>query len=482
MSSSHIGKYLKTVFAKIVDNFLLTVAVPFATAAVIVAATTSRSDEFTTLLHSVSNTDVLSIGLLLGTAAVVAIMRRPRAVYLIDYACFRPPHTNRVPAAAFVEHVQHVSQLTERSKRFLTRLYERSGLGEETCVPLVGHYIDPAKYSKFEDGREEAQMAVFSAIDELFSKTRIAPQAIDILVTNCSEFNPTPTFSDMVINRYKMRSDIHHVHLSSMGCSAGLISVELVKNLLQAAPFGANALVVSTETLSGNPYLGNERPMLLPYCLFRMGGAAVLLSTSPTMARFRLRCIMRTLTAASDQSYQCIYKEEDDKGFTGVNLSTDLVAVAARTVKANITSIAPLVLPPSEKLLFAASFAARKLLNGRVKLYIPDFLSVFQHLCIHAGGRAVIDGVQRNFGLSDEKVEPSRMTLHRFGNTSSSSLWYELAYVEAKGRMYKGNQVWMIGFGSGFKCNSAVWECIRPVHDAHGPWANCIDRYPVHIP
>ncbi|XP_066372146.1 3-ketoacyl-CoA synthase 6-like [Miscanthus floridulus] len=480
MSSSPIGKYLKTVFAKIVDNFLLTIAVPFATAAVIVGA--SRSDELTPLLHSVRNTDVLTIGFLLGTAVIVLVMRRPRAVYLIDYACFRPPNTHRVPSAAFVEHVQQVSQWTERSKRFLKRLYERSGLGEETCVPLVGHYIDPYKYSKFEDGREEAEMAVFSAIDELFSKTSIAPQAVDILVTNCSEFNPTPTFSDMIINRYKIRSDIHHVHLSSMGCSAGLISIELVKNLLQAAPFGANALVVSTETLSTNPYPGNERAMLLPFCLFRMGGAAVLLSTSPSMARFRLRCIMRTLTASSDQSYQCIYKEEDDKGYTGVNLSTELVAVAARTVKDNMTSIAPLVLPPSEKLLFAASFTARKLLNGRVKLYIPDFLSVFQHLCIHAGGRAVIDGVQRNFSLSDEKIEPSRMTLHRFGNTSSSSIWYELAYVEAKGRMDKGNQVWMIGFGSGFKCNSAVWECIRPVHDAHGPWADCIDRYPVHIP
>ena len=112
---------------------------PFGTAAVIVGA--SRSDELTTLLRSVRNTDVLTIGFLLGTAVIVLVMRRPRAVYLVDYACFRPPNTHRVPAAAFVEHVQQVSHWTERSVRFLTRLYERSGLGAETFVPLVGHYI-----------------------------------------------------------------------------------------------------------------------------------------------------------------------------------------------------------------------------------------------------------------------------------------------------------------------------------------------------
>jgi 3-ketoacyl-CoA synthase len=84
-------------------------------------------------------------------------------------------------------------------------------------------------------------------------------------------------------------------------------------------------------------------------------------------------------------------------------------------------------------------------------------------------GRAIIDELQRSLNLSDEQVEASRMTLHRFGNTSSSSLWYELAYVDAKGRMRRGDRVWMIGFGSGFKCNSAAWECIEPAVNAEGP-------------
>jgi hypothetical protein len=106
-----------------------------------------------------------------------------------------------------------------------------------------------------------------------------------------------------------------------------------------------------------------------------------------------------------------------------------------------------------------------------------------KHFCIHAGGRAVIDELQKSLKLSAEHVEASRMALHRFGNTSSLSLWYELSYIEAKGRMKKGDRIWQIGFGSGFKCNSAVWKCNRTMKaSTDGAWIDCIDRYPVYIP
>ena len=140
----------------------------------------------------------------------------------------------------------------------------------------------------------------------------------------------------------------------------------------------------------------------------------------------------------------------------------------------------PSVPSATEQLRFALSFIAWKVLSGKFKPYIPDFHKAFEHFCIHAGGRAVIDELQRSLKLSDEQVEASRMALHRFGNTSSSSLWYELAYIEAKGRMRRGDRVWMIGFGSGFKCNSAAWECIAA--NAEEPWATSIHRYPVDVP
>lgn len=47
------------------------------------------------------------------------------------------------------------------------------------------------------------------------------------------------------------------------------------------------------------------------------------------------------------------------------------------------------------------------------------------------------------------------------GNTSSSSIWYELDYVRRQMDLSCGQRVLQIAFGSGFKCNSGVWLCIN---------------------
>jgi 3-ketoacyl-CoA synthase len=132
-----------------------------------------------------------------------------------------------------------------------------------------------------------------------------------------------------------------------------------------------------------------------------------------------------------------------------------------------------------------ATLVAKKLLTmKKVKPYIPDFKLAFKHFCIHASGRAVLDELESNLALTDWHMEPSRMTLHRFGNTSSSSLWYKLAYNEAEGSIRRCHWVWQIAFESGFKCNSAVWRALRSVNPAEetNPWMDEIDRFPVDVP
>ncbi|KAF8670760.1 hypothetical protein HU200_050427 [Digitaria exilis] len=476
-------RLLKALYGLVVNNFLAIVALAFAFS-VLQRGWPISVNDLTAWLHAQRRVHLLTAAILLLAVAKLRRTRRPKDVYLIEYGCFRPKPCYRAPFATCREHAHLMPYLIdEESISFAIRLLERSGLGEETCVPEAYHYMPPDR--SLAASREETELVIFSAVDDVFARASgVRPEDIDVVILNCSIFTPTPVFADMVVNRYKLRADVQNVNLSGMGCSAGLVSVGLAKNLLQVSPPGTHVLVVSTEILSSQYYVGTERAMLLPNCLFRMGAAAMILSNSPERARFKLGRVVRTVTAARDADYRCVFQEEDEKGNTGIRLSKDLATTAGHALKSNIAAFGPLVLPASEQLLVALSLLKRKLLSGRakVRLYRPDFRTAFEHVCIHAGGRGVIDEVQHGLGLSDEDVEASRMTLHRFGNTSSSSVMYELAYIEAKGMMKKGDRIWMISFGAGFDCNSVAWECVKPALDADGPWADCIHRYPVELP
>lgn len=381
-----------------------------------------------------------------------------------------------------MQHSRLTGDFDESSLEFQRKILERSGLGDETYVPEAMHHLPPQP--SMQAAREEAEQVMFGALDNLFANTSVKPKDIGILVVNCSLFNPTPSLSAMIVNKYKLRGNIRSFNLGGMGCSAGVIAVDLAKDMLQVHR-NTYAVVVSTENITQNWYFGNKKSMLIPNCLFRVGGAAVLLSNKSVdrrRAKYKLVHVVRTHRGADDKAFRCVYQEQDDAGKTGVSLSKDLMAIAGGALKTNITTLGPLVLPISEQLLFFATLIIKKICNKHVKPYIPDFKLAFDHFCIHAGGRAVIDELEKNLQLTQVHVEASRMTLHRFGNTSSSSIWYELAYTEAKGRMRKGNKVWQIAFGSGFKCNSAVWQALRNVKPSqNGPWEDCIDRYPVKV-
>lgn len=412
----------------------------------------------------------------------VYTLTRPRPVYLVDYSCYRPSDDLKAPFRRFMEHSRLTGDFDDSSLEFQRKILERSGLGEETYVPEAMHFVPPTP--SMAAAREEAEQVMFGALDNLFANTNVKPKDIGILVVNCSLFNPTPSLSAMIVNKYKLRGNIRSFNLGGMGCSAGVIAVDLAKDLLQVHR-NTLAVVVSTENITQNWYFGNKKSMLIPNCLFRVGGSAVLLSNKSVdrrRAKYRLIHIVRTHRGADDKAFRCVYQEQDDVGKTGVSLSKDLMAIAGGALKTNITTLGPLVLPISEQLLFFATLIVKKFFNGSMKTYIPDFKLAFDHFCIHAGGRAVIDELEKNLQLLPIHVEASRMTLHRFGNTSSSSIWYELAYTEAKGRMHKGNRVWQIAFGSGFKCNSAVWEALRHVRlSQSSPWEDCIDNYPVQL-
>ncbi|XP_047181285.1 3-ketoacyl-CoA synthase 4-like [Vigna umbellata] len=476
-------KYVKLGYHYLMSHLVTLCLLPLMSVILIQASQMKAQDIQELWAHLQYNLlSVIAISAILALGSTLYIMTRPTSIYLLDFSCYRPPNHLTVHFQKFIHHSTLTGDFLPSSLDFQRKILLRSGLGEETYLPEAMHSIPPRP--SMAAAREEAEQVMFGALDNLFANTRVKPKDIGILVVNCSLFNPTPSLSAMIVNKYKLRGNVKSFNLGGMGCSAGVIAIDLAKDMLQVHR-NTYAVVVSTENITQNWYFGNNKAMLIPNCLFRVGGAAILLSNKSSdkrRAKYKLLHVVRTHKGADDKAFRCVYQEQDDAGKTGVSLSKDLMAIAGGALKTNITTLGPLVLPISEQLLFFLTLVVKKLFNAKMKPYIPDFKLAFDHFCIHAGGRAVIDELEKNLQLLPLHVEASRMTLHRFGNTSSSSIWYELAYTEAKGRMRKGNRVWQIAFGSGFKCNSAVWEALRYVNPSpKSPWEDCIHKYPVEI-
>ncbi|KAL3157470.1 Ataxin 2-like [Trebouxia sp. C0010 RCD-2024] len=408
--------------------------------------------------------------LLLAVMAVTYVLTRTKPVYLMNYHCYKAPDSLMMSRDRFRDLSIKSQMFNEQSLEFQEKIMQRSGLGDETYLPEAVQQIPPQ--ISMAAAREEAEMVLFDSVRHVLDAAHLKPGQIDILVVNCSLFNPTPSLSAMIINHFKMRSNVVSYNLAGMGCSAGVIAINLAKELLQVYP-NSRALVVSTENITQNWYFGNERSMLIPNCLFRVGGAAMLLSNRRKdywKAKYELLHVVRTHMGANDQRYGCVYQREDSQGRVGVHLSKELMAIAGHALKANITTLGPLVLPISEQLIFFANLVARKVFKMKIRGYIPDFKLAFEHFCIHTGGRGVIEEIEKQLQLAPESVQPSKDTLFRYGNTSSSSIWYVLSNIESTRGVRKGDRIWQIAFGSGFKCNSAVWRSMRNNNQVHEAW------------
>ncbi|TQE11079.1 hypothetical protein C1H46_003339 [Malus baccata] len=414
------------------------------------------------------------------------LRRRDQACYLLAYECHMPPDDMKLSADSCVKIVSRNRNLGLEEFRFLLKTITHSGIGQETyCARNIIQGREET--ATREDELAEMDGIIFDALDKLFARaTSISRSQIDILVVNVSMFSPAPSLSSRIVNRYKMRDDIKSFNLSGMGCSASLIAIDVVQNLFKSHK-NANAIVVSTESLAPHWYCGVEKSMMLTNCLFRSGGCAMLLTNNRSLkhqAKLKLNHLVRMHTGSNDEAYNCCIQTEDESGNRGFRLTKYLVKAATKGFTKNLQVLAPKILPLREILRY---LVASRLNNIRTSITSQkpkadgglglNLKTGIEHFCIHPGGRAIIDGIGKSLGLSDFDVEPSRMALHRFGNTSGAGFWYALGYMEAKKRLKKGNRILMSGFGAGFKCNNIVWEVMKDLDDVN-VWKDCIDSYP----
>ncbi|KAK2434037.1 3-ketoacyl-CoA synthase [Trifolium repens] len=416
--------------------------------------------------------------------------KRNQECYILDYQCYKPTEDRKLGTEFCGKLIKRTENLGLYEYKFLLKAIVSSGIGEQTYAPrniFEGREASPT----LNDGISEMEEFFNDSIAKLLTRSAISPSEIDVLVVNIAMFTTLPSLSSHIINRYKMIHDVKVYNITGMGCSASLISLDIIQNIFKSQK-NKLALLVTSEALSPNWYTGNDRSMILANCLFRSGGCAVLLTNKRSLKNnsiLKLKCLVRTHHGAREDSYNCCLQMEDDKGRRGIHLGKTLPKAATRAFVDNLRVISPKILPTREILRFLVVSLFKKLSSssssssnsndGTITKKSPlNFKTGVDHFCLHTGGKAVIDGVGMSLDLSEYDLEPARMTLHRFGNTSASSLWYVLGYMEAKKRLKKGDRVFMISFGAGFKCNSCLWEVIKDVNGDGNVWEDVINDYP----
>jgi 3-ketoacyl-CoA synthase len=168
-------------------------------------------------------------------------------------------------------------------------------------------------------------------------------------------------------------------------------------------------------------------------------------------AKYQLLHNVRVHTGQDDSSYSCMGWGPDKEGVNGVFLRKDVPLQAAKALEACLRTVTPRIMTWGQYAEAAYNMFESAVLGRTVPDYVPDFTKCVDHFALHAGGYAVLKGLQQAMRLPAAKMLPSFGTLRDYGNTSCSTTWYVMAYMETCEDVRRGQVIMQIGMGGGMK-------------------------------
>jgi 3-ketoacyl-CoA synthase len=124
-----------------------------------------------------------------------------------------------------------------------------------------------------------------------------------------------------------------------------------------------------------------------------------------------------------------------------VYLSKEVPVQAGKMLQAVIAAATPKIMTWGQYAEAAVNIFGRKMLGRQWPRYMPDYTKCMDHFALHAGGYAVLKGIQKGMNLPMEMMLPSFASLRDYGNTSSSTTWYSMAYLERFGMVKQGQRI-----------------------------------------
>jgi predicted naringenin-chalcone synthase len=258
--------------------------------------------------------------------------------------------------------------------------------------------------------------------------------SIDFLAaTTCTGYL-CPGLTSYVAERAGLRPDVRRADLVGMGCGAALPALEQASHFLAAHP-GGTAAVVCTEICSAAFLLGDAPDLVVSNAIFGDGSAAAVLrraGNGGTRDAPRPRFLGFRSLVLPEWREALRFRTED--GHLRNVLSRDVPARAGAACRRLIT----------------------ELLDGH-----GTSQSHVAHWVMHAGGRLVLDAIERALELPATALDAARAVLHDAGNLSSPTVLFVLDEEQRRRPPREGDLGIVSAFGAGFSAHAALVEYAR---------------------
>jgi alpha-pyrone synthase len=318
-----------------------------------------------------------------------------------------------------------------RMRKLFMRMAERSGIEHRWSVlpPAPGglphdrpggfyHGPIPATSTRMATYAAEAPELALGAIGKLEERADLSG-VTHLVVASCTGF--VAPGIDQIIARRLGLDNVERTLVGFMGCYAAVSALRTAYHIVRSEP-GAKVLAVTVELCTLHLQERQELEPLLAMLQFSDGAAAALLSAEPT--GFELSHLF---SCALDDSAELIQWKIGDTGFEMI-LSGEV--------------------PGRIQHALADEGVRATLYNGWGADEIDSW-------AVHAGGRSILDAVEKGLELPQGALWASREVLARFGNMSSSTLMFVLAGL--MGRPDTGKGV-ALAFGPGLAAEGFHFE------------------------
>lgn len=250
-----------------------------------------------------------------------------------------------------------------------------------------------------------------------------ADQIDAVVVSTCTGYL-CPGLSGYVVEQLGLRNDVQAYDLVGQGCAAALPNLKLAAALL-ASDQCSHVLSICVEVCSAAMYLDDDPGVLISACLFGDGAGAAVLSRMPVRTVRRIEwTFSRSVTDTGARS--ALYFEQRHGMLRNI-LTREVPHLAAQHAH----------------LLMLAVLAEAGV----------DRIDI-RHWIMHAGGRDVLQALQKRFDVAPGDFKYSASMLREYGNLSSAFVYFVLQAALADNA--EGGWWWMSSFGAGFSCHGAL--------------------------